>query len=310
MLKNKYHLPLRGKILSASLVAGCLMFVVGLTPVSASVLSIQSLPTYINNNSFKLSCTSSGGNVQFSVSKNGGAFTNFGSSINTSVDPCVVQVDSSVVNDQTDYKFSIGGFETSTIYDTSGPSPVSGYSKERIGDGKYKLHYHTPSDSDFSKVLIYKGETGDFSADGGHQIAEVLCGANSDMTYEDSFAPDASKTYYYNIRALDKANNSSGLTGDGGATTYTTTVLGASASPVAKKTTVVVIPKENASGSVLGTEATPEASATPEVIDESAINTNPGAVKWVLTHKKISLGVILVLLAAAYGTYFFIKKNR
>lgn len=286
------------------------MFIVGLTPVSANVLSIQSLPTYINSNSFKLSCTSSGGVVQFSASKNGGSFTNFGPAIDTSTNPCVVQVDSSVVNDQTDYRFSVGGFETSTIYDASGPSPVSGYSKERISDGKYKLHYHTPSDGDFSRVLIYRGETGDFSADGGHQIAEVLCGANSDMTYEDSFAPDASKTYYYNIRALDKANNSSGLTGDGGATTYTSTVLGASASPVAKKTTVSVLPKEKSSGSVLGTEATPEASTTPGIIDESVIDTNPGAVKWVLTHKKISLGVALALLAAAYGTYLFIKKSR
>lgn len=297
------------KILATLLIVNCLLLVVGLKPVSASVLSIQSLPTYINTNSFKLSCTSDGGAVQFSVSKNGGAFTNFGPSIDTSVNPCIVQVDSSVVNDQTDYVFAAGVFTTSTIYDSSGPSPVSGYYKERIGDGMYKLHFHTPSDSDFASVIIYGGDTGDFSADSGHKIAEVNGGANSDMTYDDNFAPDAGKTYYYDIRAIDKANNSSGLAGDGGTTTYTT-VLGASAAPVAKKSTVTILPKEKSSGSVLGTEATPEASATPGVISESVIDTNPGAIKWVLTHKKISLGVALILLTASYGAYLFIKKNR
>jgi hypothetical protein len=307
MLKNKIIVSLFGSIF---------IWLLAVVPAKASIIvSIQSLPDYVNTNTFKLSCTSNGSSAQFYVSKHGGSYITFGSIIDLAVNPCVVQVTSSQLDEQTDYKFKVivdgtESPETSTIYDASGPSPVSGYSKERIGDGKYKLHYHTPSDGDFSKVLIYRGETGDFSADGGHQIAEVLCGANSDMTYEDSFSPDASKTYYYNIRALDKANNSSGLTGDGGATTYVTTVLGASASPVAKKTTVTVLPKEKSSGSVLGTEATPEASATPEVISESVVDTNPGAIKWVLTHKKISLGVVLVLLAAAYGTYLFIKKTK
>lgn len=284
------------------------MFIIGLTPVSADVLSIQSLPTYINNNSFKLSCTSSGGVVQFLVSKHGEAFSSFGPSIDTSINPCVVQIDSSVVNEQTDYKFSVGGFETSTIYDASGPSPVTGYYKERINDGMYKLHFRTPSDGDFASVIIYRGETGDFQADNGHKIAEVNGGANSDMTYDDSFAPDASKTYYYDIRALDRANNSSGLTGDGGDTTYTQ-VLGTTTTPVAK-TTVTSLSKEKSTGSVLGTEATLEASATPEIISESVINANPGAVKWVLTHKKISLGVALLLLTLSYGIVSFVKKNR
>lgn len=302
---------LKDKVISASLIAGCLMLIIGLTPVSADVLSIQSLPSYINTNNFKLSCTSSGGMVQFSVSKHGEAFTSFGPSIDTSINPCIVQVDSSIVNDQTDYRFSVGGFETSTFYDVSGPSPVSGYSKERIGDGKYKLHYHTPSDGDFSRVLIYRGETGDFSADGDHQIAEVLCGANSDMTYEDVFAPDASKTYYYNIRALDKANNSSSLAGDGGPTIYTEVF--ASAPSVTK--TVTALPKEKAAGgSILGAESTLEATASPEeivtVATEPSASINSGIFNWILTHKKISLGVILILLLTAYGLFRLSKVSR
>lgn len=290
-----------------------MFFAVALPVEASTIVSIQALPTYINSNYFKISCTSNGNSARFYVSKHGGAQTAFGSAIDLTNNPCLIQVTSSELNDQTDYTITVTvdgsvSASTSTIYDTSGPSPVTGYSKERINDGMYKLHFHTPSDGDFSKVLIYRGETGDFQADNGHKIAEVLGGANSDMTYDDSFAPDAGKTYYYDIRALDKANNSSGLTGDGGANTYTT-VLGASATPIAKRT-VTALSKEKASGSVLGTDATPGASATPEVISESVINTNPGAIKWVLTHKKISLGVALLLLALSYGVISFVKKNR
>jgi len=211
MLKNKIIGLTVGGLASLALAA----------PVFASVLSIQSLPGYINTNNFKLSCTSDGGSVQFEVSKNGGAFTAFGPAIDTDADPCIVQVDSSVVNEQTSYTFRAGGKETSTFYDTSGPSPVSGYYKERISDGAYKLHWRNPGDTDFDKVVIYRGDTVDFSADSGHEIARVSGGSNSDMTYEDHFAPDSGRTYFYAIRALDHAGNSSSLAGDGGTTVTT-----------------------------------------------------------------------------------------
>jgi hypothetical protein len=278
---------------------------------SASVLSIQSLPSYINNNYFKLSCTSDGGSVQFSVSKNGGASTNFGPVIDTSVNPCIVQVDSSVENDQTTYIFSAGGFTTTTFYDISGPSPISGFYKERLSDGEYKLHWTNPSDTDFDKVVIYSATAQGFSADSSHEIARVSGGPSSNMTYDDFFAPDPSKTYFYLIRALDHAGNSSSLAGDGGSTTYIQVqVLGSSATPAAKKTTTtVVLPKEKVTGTILGTEVVPGATATPEITTQP-VNTNPGIFKWVLTHKKISGGVALILLVIAYGLYRFSRKNK
>lgn len=267
----------------------------------ASVLAIQTLPSYINTNNFKLSCTSSGGAVQFSASKHGGAFTDFGPSINTDLDPCIVQVDSSVVNDQTDYIFSVGGYTTSTFYDISEPSPVSGYYKERISDGAYKIHWTNPGDTDFDKVVIYKGDAQGFSADSGHEIARVSGGSNSAMTYEDHFTPDAGKTYFYAIRALDHAGNSSSLAGNEGTTTQ---VLGTSASSTGK---VTVLPKEKGIGSILGTEATPTAS--PETLSPD-LNTKPGVAKWVLTHKKASLAIVFALFVVAYGFYFYSKKNK
>lgn len=225
-MRNKRSLASKaGRRLVTWLISYLVGLVVLATPVSAAVLSIQQLPAYIDTNNFKLSCTSDGGVVDFEVSKGGGAFTTF-ASVDTDSNPCVVQVTSSVVNDQTDYIFRAGGKTTSTFYDISGPSPVSGYYKEKVGDGFYKLHWKNPGDSDFSKVVIYRGETADFPADNSHEIARVSGGANSDMTY-DEHQPDPAKTYYYAIRALDKADNSSSLVGDQGTTTTTTTATGA-----------------------------------------------------------------------------------
>lgn len=272
---------------------------------------IQQLPSYINVNSFNLSCTSNGTSAQFYVSKNGGVQTSFGPAINLSTTQCLVPVTSSEVNDQTNYTFTVTvdgvSSSTSTFFDNSGPSGVSGYYKERVNDGKYKLHWRNPGDSDFDKVVIYRGESADFSADNGHEIARVSGGSNSDMTYDDNFSPDANKTYFYAIRALDHAGNSSSLVGDGGTTTTSATpkagVLGASTKSAGKVTS---LPKE---GSVLGTEASP--TATPvSAPDQTEQSGNVGATNWVMTHKKISLAILLILIAIGYGFYQFSKKNK
>lgn len=250
------------------------LFIVGLF-VSASpavagtiYLSISGLPGYITTDSFKLSYSCLGcSSVQFYVSKNGGSWNSFGGAMTDASGQ--VQVTSSQVNEQTGYVFKAidtSGTEakTETIYDVSGPSNVSNYYKDGLGDG-YRLHWRNPSDSDFSKVIIYRGDASDFSADASHEIATVAGGADSEMTYE-NHGLDPNKTYYYAIRALDKAGNSSGLVGDAGTitTTISTTpsasgsVLGASGSKV------VVLPKEK--GEVLPAETeTPQETTQPSV---------------------------------------------
>ncbi len=277
------------------------------TPVSAAVLSIQSLPSYINTNSFKLSCTSNGGPVQFYVSKNGGAFIAFGSSIDTDSNPCVIQVDSSVVNDQTSYVFKANEVQsTSTIYDTNGPGNVSGYYKDGLGDG-FRLHYHTPSDSDFDKVIIYRGDVSGFSADSSHEVATINSSANSDMTYEDHFGPLPGKTYYYVIRALDHAGNSSGLVGDSDTTvssTTTTTTTGGGVLGTSTSGKVVQLPEE---GDVLGgvVDGTP-GPTNGETEGSTPAEEKTGALNWILTHKKISLGTLAALLLV----YYFLRSRK
>lgn len=273
--------------------------------ILASVLSIQTLPSYVTTNSFKLSCTANGNSAQFYFRKEGSSYSAFGPSINLLTTPCLVQVASSEVTEESKFYFKVNvdgtdSFETSTIYDNSGPSAVSGFYKDGLTDG-YRLHYHTPSDSDFDKVIIYRDELVGFSADSSHEIATVNGSPNTDMTYEDHSGTGK----FYLIRALDHAGNSSGLAGDVGTTTSLSTaptgnVLGAKTNSGGK---VVILPKN---GSVLSGKT--EASPTPEATVTPAPETGKtGPANWILTHKKISIGVALVLIVAGY--LLFRKKN-
>lgn len=284
---------------------------------AASIVHMNSLPNYETSNSFNISCTTDGTMAQFSYQKNGGSWTNFGSVINVATNPggCIINVDSSVVNDQTSYNFMVtvdGTPSTNTVsttYDVSGPSPVSGYWKEVVDGGHIRLHFHTPNDSDFDHVIIYRGTSPDFSADSSHQIAQVTEPKDTDEVYDDMFSP-TSETYYYDIRAVDHAGNSSSLVGDGGSTTTTSSSQGSSPTP-AGSGKVTILPKEQ--GSVLGTESSASASPTPEAISPSSVPSGNGAIynfwSWIKTHKKISLGLAALLIALGYVGYTSIKKK-
>ncbi len=287
---------------------------------SASALTnqvqIQQLPGYVNTNNFKISCSAitnaltdgdpnTTTKVQFYVSKNGGSDISFGPSIDLSLDACQVQVTNLQITEEANYKFTVKldsseSSSTSTIFDNSGPSPVSGFYKDGLSDG-YRLHYHTPSDSDFDRVIIYRGDAPGFEADSSHEIGTVTCCGNSDMTYEDHSGTNK----FYLIRVLDHAGNSSGLVGDGG--TVTTETL----TPSSPAGSVTQLPREDdAEGSVLGTEATPEAmvDSTPEsTLEPTTVekinqfaNSTPQPFKWILTHKKIFLGSLVILITVGY----------
>lgn len=279
-------------------------------PAYAVTVDIVDLSDYITTNNFKLSCTALGGtSAQFSFKKEGGSYSDFGSAIDLTTTSCQVQVTSSQVEEQTRYYFKVTvdsvSDETDTFYDISGPSPVSNYYKDQISGG-YKLHWKNPGDSDFAKVKIYRGETADFSADGSHSIAEVAGGANSDMTYDDH-TPDPNKTYYYAIRALDKAGNSSSLVGDAG-TTVTGTVQGTSTASSGTEGKVSTLHKE---GEVLS-KATEEATATQIGIgaeSKKIWDTNP--ILFFITHrKKLTLLIAAIVFGLPALIIYLRKKNK
>lgn len=305
-----------------------IVFMVLATPVKAfeNQVQIQQLPTYMNTDTFKISCSAVTANLvdtdpstttkaQFYFTKEGGGETAFGSPIDLSVTPCQAQLTGSQINDEKKYTITVkldSGEVSSTtfIFDRSGPSPVSGFSRDGLSDGT-RLKWTNPENEDFDKVIIYRGEEQGFSADSSHEIATVRGSANSPMTYEDHSTPPAGKNYYYLIRALDKAGNSSGLIGDGGETVTVT--------PSPSATTggnVVILPKESPSGSVLGTEATPSptpaATITPNLVDNinSFAAKTPQPFRWILTHKKISIGALLLVAGSAYLILSLVRKRK
>lgn len=286
---------------------------------SATVLnvSIQTLPSYINFNDFNLSCSTNGTSAQFYYSRNGGAFTAFGPSIDLTTNQCVVHVDSSIITDETTYAFYVDvegqhSSTVSTIYDHSVPGVPRDYYKEELSDG-FRIHWRNPTDSDFSVVKIYRGDTPDFSADGSHEVTTQAGGADSQMTFEDHFSKQVGKTYYYDLRAIDKAGNSSDLIGDGSSVVTTVTTTPAPGTSGSSNVTQLPGGSGGGSGSVLGTETTespsPEGTAASTSMEGSS-STSQSPLQWVLTHKKISLAVVAGLILLGYAVNYFSKKNR
>lgn len=291
-----------------SLLIGLGLFV---KPVSAQItpeVSIVKLPSYFNDNSFKLSYSAISSDptnitAQFYYRKESGSYVAFGPIISGASGQ--VEVTDSQVSEQTRYYFKVeisgDTDETSSIYDTSGPSPVTGYYKDSLGGTSFKIHWRNPNDTDFARVMIYRGETVDFSADSNHEIATVLGSPDSDMTY-DEHTPDQNKTYYYAIRAIDKAGNSSSLVGDGS----TSTIVEDVETSQTGSGSVTQLPKE-AVGQVLGEEQdledfSPIATETPSGIVGKAI-------QFAKDKTKLTFGIIALIIGFPV-LYFYFKSKR
>jgi len=271
-------------------------------------VAIQDLPNYVTTDNFKLSCSALGGSeAQFAYKKEGGVYQNFGGVIDLTTSQCQVQVGSSIVSDQTKYYFKVTldgsvSDETSTIYDVAGPSPVTGYKKDDAGNNNITIHWKNPSSEDFSKVIIYRGETVDFSADSNHEIATVAGSPDSEMTHTVN-VPDASKTYYYVIRALDKAGNSSSLVGDGG-TSSTSTVVTQNQPQTATNGKVTSLPKE---GQILGeeTDVTEEQTSVQNEGEKTVFDKISSRIPY---NKSLYIGGGLLILAVVL--YLRFKKYK
>jgi len=275
-------------------------------PAYATVpqVTIAQLPAYVTVDHFKLSCTALGGTTaQFFYRKDDWAsFTSFGPAIDLTVAPfCLVEVTSSQIDSQTKYFFRVeinGGAssETSTIYDVSGPDSVRDYSKDKVGPTTYRIHWTNPGNSDFYQVFIYRGEAPDFSANDSAKVTGIAGAPNANMSWDDN-GVSSDKTYYYIIRALDKAGNSSGLVGD----SQTTTVLGTTAPSAGQAGQVQVLPKEKAvGGEVLPQSSTGEAekAGTAEGLGEAGSKVG----------KVLTGAAILAVLAG--GIWYFVSKRK
>ena len=264
---------------------------------------IQKLPDYVNYQDFKLSYSALTDNpgdiiqVQFYFNKDGGSFSAFGG-IQTGASGQVSVTSSQMGESGKKYCFKAeivgtgGSDQTCTTFDNSAPDSPGGFSKERLGPSTYKIKWHTPNNDDFAQVYIYRSDNPDFSADDSHFVHAQGGEKDKDMDWTDN-GVDLNKDYYYVIRALDKAGNSSGLVGD----TYTI-YASASPSPVAGGTTggqAVILPKEESEGEVLGETSEPEAS--PAVVStEEPKGVLGEAVTFAKNRTKLTVGIAVVVL--------------
>ena len=206
---------------------GYLVGLVGLvafaTPAkAATVVKIQTLPGYINYTDFKLSCTTDGATAQFYSKKDGGSYTAFGPLIDLTnpSNSCQVQVTGTQFGSEGKFwfKVSIDGdlsettnTQTSTTLDTTAPSAPSDFGKARSnGNATYTLSWKNPTDTDFVKVFIYRSVTAGFNADNSNKVAEIGGNPGDTQNWTDN-GLDPTKEYYYYARAIDHANNASGL---------------------------------------------------------------------------------------------------
>jgi len=302
--------------LSISLLFGLSLFVQPVLAIAPQV-SISELGEYVNTNSFELSYSALSDDpgaitAQFYFRKESGSYLAFAPIINGASGQ--VEVTSSQLNDQDKYFFKVeinggaGADETSTIYDSGGPGSVQNYWKEKVAPGFYKLHWKNPSDSDSHRVFIYRSDQTSFEADGAHKVGEVGGTPNAEMTWDNS-TPDSQKEYYYALRVIDKAGNSSGLVTDAPGTVTTSSVLGAATQAnVGSTSEVSQLPKEEVKSdstdsstetTTLSPEPTRRVLIPTQVLEKIAGDGKGGLIAAII-------GVVLLL---ASGYYFLFRRK-
>lgn len=300
-----------------SLLFGLTLFVRPVLAIAPQV-SISEPGEYVNYNIFNLSYSALSDDpgaitAQFYFRKESGSFTAFGPILTGASGQ--VSVGSDQVNDQTKYFFKVeinggaGADETSTIYDSGGPGSVQNYWKEKVAPGFYKLHWKNPSDSDSHRVFIYRSDQTSFTADASHKVGEVGGTPNAEMTWENT-TPDASSEYYYALRVVDKAGNSSGLVTDAPGTVTATSVLGTTTqASTGGSSQVSQLPKEEVLSET--TDSTGGVTPSPEPTRRVLIPTQ--VLEKIAGDGKGGLiaAIIGVILLLASGYYFlFIRLRR
>lgn len=273
----------------------------------------------INLTFVALTTTSNGITVKcFKKSPSDGDFSQFGSDINLSAggntDFC--PVDSSILGSTGSHQFYItanDGVETATSeivtvdYKTGSPDTPVSYSKEHPNSCDYLIKFKTANDGKTEKVVIYRSDQTNFTADSGTEVGTVNIGPNQEGSFTNS-VPDCNKTYYFVIRAFDNAGNGSGTTGDSVTITNASTV-------VASPTTIGAIPVLSSSvgtGEVLAAEASESASQSGQTLGESTPSAeeadrllkqdNPFSARNIL----LGFGIILII----GGAYYYFKTRQ
>jgi uncharacterized repeat protein (TIGR01451 family) len=212
--------------------------------------------------------------------------------------------------------------------DKTAPSKPLNYTKN-LTSCVATLNYTTANDGQTSQVEIYRSTQTTFTANSSTLLATVVVGPNQSKTYIDN-QPNCNLTYYYAIRSVDNAGNTSGFTADkqvitvvvaqpasntgntnnttgntntgNVAGTNTTTGNGTNQNPAEGGTNVL---GENATGNTptpSGTEGNP--TSAPQVAGETETGTsqNSNTLVYVLT-------ALVGLTALGLVAYALLRRN-
>lgn len=300
------------KIISSILLSILALFVfAGSALAFEPKISITKLPGDMNNSDVKISYSALTSDpasiqVQFSIQKGGDPFTNFGPVLTGASGQVDLNGQMGESGKVYTVKAIIIGTEasdtTSTSFDQTNPSAPTEYSKERTSSTSYKISWKNSDSSDFSKTYVYRSKEANFTADNAHKIVEVGGGPSDTQTWNDS-GLEADVNYYYALRTVDKAKNSSSLVYDG-ESVVVPGVLGASTVNTGVTTKKISLPKED--GQVLSATTTP--TPEPSVLSKTV----EGAKSFVATNgRKMALVGAAILGLLALGAFlFFQKKNK
>lgn len=317
LLENLIKNLKKGLKLSVTLLALSLgILTANAKAIIKTTVDISDLPEYTNRDSFTISYTAISDDpgsitAQFYYMKEGGSYSALGGVQNGPSNK--YDVTGSIVNESNKkYYFKVvlssgESDETSTTYDNSGPDAPGDFSKEKLGPTTYKIKWHSPNNDDFATVVVYRGESLDFDANSGNEVARV--GGDKDKNYEwvdNGVSPD--KDYYYRLRALDKAGNSSGLVGD----VYTTQTQQITQGQVAGATTsgrVGILPKED-KGQVLGDDESKSEETSALADQEGSKNIADQVVSFAKDKTKLTVGIIILVVGAGILGFRFYKKRK
>ncbi|MDD3679533.1 MAG: hypothetical protein PHX72_01615 [Candidatus Shapirobacteria bacterium] len=201
----------------------------------------------------------------------------------------------------------------SVIIDRKSPEKVTDYKKERVGETAYRLSWTNPDDDDFYRVFIYRSQDKSFTADSGTKVGEAGGTPGEKMTWENS-SLEKNTTYYYALRVIDRAGNSSSLVTDapgevieGEVTDVGEEIVGA----IAESETVLLTEEERLAQESITSEEGEQEEGT--LSDEGLATTGQegevmGEKDNQVARNRLLIIVPLVIVVVAAAFFFFRKR--
>lgn len=212
--------------------------------------------------------------------------------------------------------------QVSVEYTTTNPDRVENYRKSQPSSCQYRIEFETPSDSRIKQIEIFRSNTKEIDSTKSTKVYTQSVSVNQSISYTDTVS-ECNQNYYYAVRTLDSAGNSSGFVGD--QEIVDTSPASVTTSPIPSATPTSVSPANppvspapanpeeiesevdvpattpEPTGTVLGDVDEPIPSPTPVATTQN--NTLPARLFWLI-------GLVLLFAGVTTGVIIYLKKWR